>query len=233
MILFKEIYDKAVNLFDDPDVRNAYVYNKVEFDKRMYTYFNNAITLFQNPTKIAFLLSQQNKPIGMMDIFDGNGGNTYPISDNNQPKDGADQVFMIDGVIDYGASYDKDTRTVTFSKNVEGGSKCSFEWYYCGDFPTDFASAATSSVSKEVICAKVEDILVRGLIIAWAQNEQNFALDIRNILSDTDFKMYSNANALRAKLEWNRQLKFEFDTMQNKLSWDLLTRKYSGGNYYA
>ena len=45
-ILFSEIYTKAVALFDDPQITKAYQFNRVLFEKKMYTYLQNAIAMF-------------------------------------------------------------------------------------------------------------------------------------------------------------------------------------------
>lgn len=56
MILFKEIYNKSINLFDDPDIQHAYFHDTVRWEKIMYQYLNNSLVLFTNPTSIANLL---------------------------------------------------------------------------------------------------------------------------------------------------------------------------------
>ncbi len=70
-------------------------------------------------------------------------------------------------------------------------------------------------------------------MLVWAQNERDFALDIRNLLTDTDFRIYSPANSIEAKVKWVKRLDNEFRTMQNKLAWDLVSRKYSRGDFYG
>lgn len=231
MILFKDIYNKAIPLFDDPDIQRAYFENTIRWQKLMFPYLESGVSLFTNPTKISFLLVDQDAPEGKMEIFEGNDTNTFLLS--STPKEGADFSCTIQGKIDYLATYDPVTNSVTFSKKVLQGEKCSVEWYFGGKFNTDFQSAQTAYVSADVISTKVKEILARALVLNWAENEKNFALDIRNVLTDTDFKMYSPANSLKAKIEWVKQLRYDFDSMQTKLAWDLLSRKYTGGNYYA
>ena len=79
----------------------------------------------------------------------------------------------------------------------------------------------------------MRDILARALVLAWATNEEDFLLDIRRNLNDTDFKLYSEANSIRSKVEWVNQLKFQLDSLTTKLAWDVVSRKYHGGNYYG
>ena len=136
-----------------------------------------------------------------------------------------------------GKSYDPfatySDNTVTFSEDVPNGTNCKVSWYYPGAFTTDFRSAASPTTSASVIVYKVRDILAHALLVAWASNERDFLLDIKNNLNDTDFKVHSPANSVRAKTEWVAQIRKELDTQTNKLCWDVLSRKHHGGSYYG
>ena len=230
MLEFKTIYNKAINLFDDPIILKAYTEDTVRWEKLMYPYLENGVVLFNSPTKIAYLLVDQTIPDGAISIFNGNGGATYQL--DTTPAPNSDFSFIVNGLYDYGATYDAGNNTVTFSNIVPIGSKCSAEWYYPGCFNTDFSKAATSMTSAQVIAFKTTEILSRALVLNWATNEQNFLLDIKNLLTDTDFKLYSPANSVRAKVEWKKSIEWEFDTLKNNLGWELYGRKQNGGNFY-
>ena len=230
MLEFKTIYDKAINLFDDPIIQKAYVEDTVRWEKLMYPYLENGIPLFVNPTRISYLLVDQTPPCGKLDIFQGNDTATYTLT--TTPVENSDFSFLIDGVNDYGAVYNSSDNSVTFSRVVPVGSKCSVEWYYPGCFNTDFSAAASPNVSASVIAYRVKEILSRALVLSWATDEQNFLLDIKNVLTDTDFKIYSPANSVRAKVEWKKTIEYEFDTLKNNLGWELFSRKFHGGRYY-
>ena len=230
MLAFKTIYDKAINLFDDPIIQKAYVEDTVRWEKLMYPYLENGIPLFINPTRISYLLVDQTPPKGKLDLFEGNNTATYYLT--STPEENSDFSFLINGVNDYGAVYEPSNNSVTFSKVVPEGNTCSVEWYYPGCFNTDFSSAASPNVSASVIAYRVKEILSRALVLNWATDEQNFLLDIKNVLTDTDFKVYSPANSVRAKVEWKNNIEKEFDTLMNNLGWELYSRKFHGGRYY-
>ena len=230
MLEFKTIYDKAINLFDDPVISKAYVEDTVRWEKLMYPYLENGIPLFVNPTNISYLLVDQTPPVGKFDLFEGNGTATYTLT--STPVTNSDFSFMINGINDYGATYNPSDNSVTFSRAVPTGSKCSAEWYYPGCFNTDFSKAASATVSAPVIAYRVKEILARALVLNWATDEQNFLLDIKNVLTDTDFKVYSPANSVRAKVEWKKNIEYEFDTLKNNLGWELFSGKFHGGRYY-
>ena len=230
-LTFKSIYEKAINLFDDPIIRRSYIEDTVRWERQMYPHLENGISQFSNPTKIAYLLVDQKLPSGQVEVFDGNGTAVYNVSADFIPEEGAEFSFRIGTQYDHAARYDNGV--VTFSREVPTGSKCGVEWYSPGQFNTDFKEAASPTTSAAVIAYKVRDILARALVLAWATNEEDFLLDIRRNLNDTDFKLYSEANSIRSKVEWVNQLKFQLDSLTTKLAWDVVSRKYHGGNYYG
>lgn len=230
-LTFKSIYEKAINLFDDPIIRRSYIEDTVRWERQMYPHLENGINQFSNPTKIAYLLVDQKLPSGQVEVFDGNGTAVYNVSADFVPEEGAEFSFRIGTQYDHAARYDNGV--VTFSREVPAGSKCGIEWYSPGQFNTDFREAASATTPANVIAYKVRDILARALVLAWATNEEDFLLDIRRNLNDTDFKLYSEANSIRSKVEWVNQLKFQLDSLTTKLAWDVVSRKYHGGNYYG
>ena len=230
-LTFKSIYEKAINLFDDPIIRRSYIEDTVRWERQMYPHLENGINQFSNPTKIAYLLVDQKLPSGQVEVFDGNGTAVYNVSADFVPEEGAEFSFRIGTQYDHAARYDNGV--VTFSREVPAGSKCGIEWYSPGQFNTDFKEAASSTTPANVIAYKVRDILARALVLAWATNEEDFLLDIRRNLNDTDFKLYSEANSIRSKVEWVNQLKFQLDSLTTKLARDVVSRKYHGGNYYG
>lgn len=230
MILFKDIYEKAIDLFDDPVIKRAYVEDKVRWYKMMYKYLKNGIGMVNNPTSIAYALLDKTEPHGQIDVFTGNGTAVYSVESGFIPEDGCEFSFLINGRCDKG-SYQGGV--VTFSRPVREDEKCSVEWYAPGMINGDFSDCASSTVSGGVISAILEDILADALVLAWATKEQNIVIEIRNVLQDTDFKLYSPANSIKAKISWLESIRFNFNTQINKLGWNLLSRKYSGGKYYG
>lgn len=231
MLPFKDIYKKAIDLFDDPIIQRAYVEDTVRWEKLMYPYLLNGVDQFTNPTSISMLLQDVTPPSGQIEVFEGNGGATYSVSGSFVPQEGSDLSFIAGGRYDKGAVFENGT--VTFSKEVPIGAKCSIEWYFPGCFNTDFSSASTSTVSGGIIKHNVESILARAVVLTWATNEQNFLLDIKNVLTDSDFKVYSPANSIKAKVEWVEKIRMEHDTLMTNFGWALLSRKYHGGRFYG
>ena len=231
MLLFSTIYDKAVHSFDDPEINRAYVQNKIRFQKLMYPYLVNGIDSFHSPSKLVMALGDIEPPKGDYETFEGNGGDTYATT--ILPLDNSEFLFSIDNVIDEKAVYDAENKTVKFSREVLTGETAMVQWYFCGQFNTDFSSCATSNCSADYIADKILGILSNCCVLARSDLEKNTILEIKNILTDTDFKIYSPANSVRAKVDWNKHIRYEVDTLQSELSWSLYARRWHGGNFYG
>ena len=68
MIQFSDIYERTVNLIDDPDINRAYLTNTIEFQKIMYNFLINGLSYFSNPIKVSDALAQYDKPTGETEI---------------------------------------------------------------------------------------------------------------------------------------------------------------------
>lgn len=231
MIRFSDIYNKAINLFDDPTILKAYVEDPVRFQRLMYPFLQNAVDEFQNPSIVREALFDQTAPSGQMETFVGADSATFVLT--IVPPAGADIACRVNGKIDPGAIYDAATNSVTFSAPVPQGIICVVEWYLGGQFNSDFAGCASANASAEFIRNNVIGILARMIVLAWAQPQRDNLLGVSNFLRDSDFKLFSNGTSLRAQKEWVDGIRRDISTMENKLSWNLVSRKYHGGKFYG
>lgn len=213
-IMFSDIYDKAIGLFDDPKLTIAYRTNKMLFYKLMYPFLNNSFALFTNPLQVAHELSDYIEPSGTMEIFESDGLNKeFELS--FIPNENSVFQFLADGE-KIEAEYNRGNNTVTFSKSIEQGKEYSIEAYFCGCFNSDF-KLTNKTTTNNTIVLQIEDILARFVVIAWGEKTRNFLLDIQNILTDTDFELHPQSQALKSKIAWLEQLHEEICRFQNKL----------------
>lgn len=224
-ISFADIYEKAIGLFDDPQITEAYHSSTIRFQKLMYTYLQNGISLFNNPLDITMQLSNFTRPKGITETFESIAEETTFSLDPNFPlAEDCFYEYIVDGEAVSG-ELDKQQRTVTFSKS---GSSYSFEQYYPGEFNVDL-SVVGGGDTQRMAMVSVKDILARTLIRAWSEEKRNFLLDIQNILNDTDFKVHPASAALRSKNLWVDQLENETAELSNKLGWLIKFSKARGG----
>lgn len=229
-ILFSDVYRKAIALFDDPRITTAYETNPLQFDKIMYTYLQNAISMFNNPLSVSLRLSQYKEPKGTMQIFEGDGkNNSFELDPEfivleNSVYNYIEGDIMVQGTID------KDTNTVTFPDVLAEGKQYAVEQYYIGEFTDDFTGLTAKNVQgTTLVVGYVKDILARLLVKAWGEEERNMLLDIRNLMQDSEFKIMSNDRILKAKNEWIDQLDSEIYNYQNRLAWQI---RFMGGSKF-
>lgn len=226
MISYTDVYSRFINEIDDPQMNKAYITNQIEFYKMCYKFLENGLAYFTAPIKAAEAMSVRTLPVGSMEIFDGDGTDTYTLE--TDIPDGASIVCMIDGDIDYGAVVSG--MQVTFSRAVQIGEECSVEYYVPGAFTADL-SKTCGAMNLPSFRQRVIELLAKAMVVAWADKEQNFMLDIRNLLNDTDFKLHSPANSLKTKTDWVKDLRYDIYSIQNKLDWDLRHQNLSKYNY--
>lgn len=221
-ILFSDIYTKAIALFDDPKITKAYTTNKIQFNKLMYTYLQNAIAMFTNPASVGMRLSSYNEPLGTMEVFEADGETRiFKLDDEFKILENS-QYDFIENQTSVRGTLNKEERTIEFPDILPKGQQYAFEQYYVGEFLDNFAGLNKNTVSgNALIIGEIKDILARLLIKAWAEEERNLLLDIRNIMQDSDFKITGNDKILNSKNKWVDQLDTEILQLQNKLAWNI------------
>lgn len=126
-ILFSDIYKKAIALFDDPKITRAYETNTLQFDKLMYTYLQNAISMFNNPLSVSLRLSKYKEPVGIMEAFEGNGQDkTFSLSEDFTIMENSLYNF-IQGDLLVKGELDIENRTVTFPEVLPSGQQYAIE----------------------------------------------------------------------------------------------------------
>lgn len=225
--MFEEIYNKAIDLFDDPKIKKAYMSNKIQFCKLMYPYLDTAISLFTNPAAVSIELIDRDEPEGKMELFEADGiTKTFQLSfvpNNNSLLQFAQNGQLIN------AEYDMNNNSITFPDILKAGEEYSCESYYTGAFLSDFSKVSTPKIQEYVINT-IEGILARLLVRSWGEYRRNFLLDIENILTTSDFNLHPASSALKAKNEWLNQLDQEVNRMQTKLA---VTIRFARNSYWG
>lgn len=231
MILFSEIFDRAFNLFDDPDISQKYYYDKAGFQHIMLQYLLIAKDKFTSPTVIVDKLHQIDSPIGYNESDVGNDSSTYVLNNEVANKGvGVGFTYKIGKEFVEG-SYDPETNSVTFARNVSTSEEWSVSWFYAGAFTADFSDGFRADIPLEPILDKIINILAYGTLSVWGDKEVGRVLEVRNILTDHDFQMYSPANSARAKVEWRNQMNRDMDTLIAELNWRIMGTPTGGSRF--
>jgi len=230
MKLFSEIFDNAVFLFDDPDIRESYVYDPVGFQQTMRPFLLKGKDEFTHPIVIADKLARYSQPQGSLEEFEGDGGTTYNLS--THPVENSVFTCRINGKPVAGVTYDPDANSVTFPENIPAETQVSVAWYFAGAFTEDFDDwGFRGDYDIAGLNAKIWNILATSVAVAWSLNEMNRALEIRNILSDGDLSFYSPANSAQAKMEWHKAVQREMDSLESQLGWRIYATPPGGSRF--
>lgn len=135
-----------------------------------------------------------------MEIFESDGVETAFTVEMTIP-DNSKLMFYSDGK-PVAAKYNPETNIVTFPEPIPAGEEFGMEYYYPGSFNGNFTSICAIDNVVNDIQIKVENILARLLVIAWAESVQNMLVDIQGLLRDTDFKITPNSQILASKARW-------------------------------
>jgi len=228
MIYFYDIFERAFNLFSDPDIDKKYYRNQAGFQHDMLDYLINGKNKFTFPTAITDKLVICDQPEGKQEIIEGENTNTYVLV--TTPREGAGITYKI-GEQYVEGHYIPETNTVIFPRNILVGETCSVTWYYAGAFSADFSDCLRSDFPMEAIMDKVITILAYGLLSAWGDKEVGRVLEVRNILTDTDFNMYAPANSAKAKVEWRDKMNENMDTLISELNWRIMATPRGGTRF--
>ena len=116
MILFSEIFDRAVNLFDDPDIRRDYVLDPAGFQQEMRPFLINGLHKWTSPTEITDRLTVYSDAVGKVEIIDGEDIDTYALA--SHPVENSAFSYRICGKLVRG-EYDHETNTVKIRAMLE------------------------------------------------------------------------------------------------------------------
>lgn len=228
MILFSEIFERAIRMFDDPDIRHNYVYNKSAFARQMRDYLINGMRLFDSPTSIVYKLTQQSAPSGGREVITGEHGSEFVLEGHPDPNSYFSYKINKEYVR---GTYNSTTNTVTLPVEVREDDTVVIDWYFAGAYTADFSSCLRSDFPIDHFMDKIKAVLAKGIVCMWDEEEMNRALENRNILSDTDFKFHSPANSVNAKIDHHKQLLREMDTLLSELNWIILGTPRGGSNF--
>ena len=231
MIYFYDIFEKSMSIFDDPDLSRKYYEDQAGFQSDMRDFLMVGKNKFTYPTAITDKLIVCDEPVGYMESDSGDGTDTYTL--DNPVANGGDKVgftFAVDGKPVH-AQYNADNNSVTFERNIAATETWSVSWFYAGAFSADFSNCLRSDFPMDAIMEKVITILAYALLSTWGDKEVGRVLEVRNILTDTDFKMYSPANSARAKVEWRNQMNRDMDTLVSELNWRIMSTPRGGSRF--
>ena len=231
MIQFYDIFERAFNLFSDPDIDRKYYNDQAGFQSDMLDFLILGRNKFTSPTAITDKLHICASPVGYEESDSGDGTAKY-VLEQEVANGGVGVGFTYRiGKEKVRGVYDATDNSVTFERDVTTEETWTVSWFYAGAFTSDFSGCLRPEFPMDAIMDKVINILAYALLSAWGDKEVGRVLEVRNILTDTDFKMYSPANSARAKVEWRNQMNRDMDTLVSELNWRIMATPRGGSSF--
>ena len=231
MIYFYDIFEICIALFDDPDLSREYYENQALYQADMREFLMVGRKKFNRPTAICNKLTEMQDAKGISESGDGEDRDTYELSEAvPYPADKVGFTYAINGQPVH-ATYNAEDHTVTFERPVAVGETWAVSWFYAGAFTADFSTCFRSDFNMDAIMDEIKTILAYATVSAWGDKEVGRVIEVRNILTDHDFQMYSPANSARAKTEWRNQMNRDMDTLASSLGWSILSTPRGGSRF--
>lgn len=210
------IYDKAIASLDDPTLTQVYTESKIDFCSKMYTHLMRAIWLFNTPyAEIEKLSSSAGQPVYQEVYGTGDGIKGSFTVEFNLAGNGTEIVeATVDGKHAKGV-YNKENKTFVFNEVPVKDTQLVFRGYLTGGF--------SSSLNQTE-----ETILALLLVSCWSEKEENFLLDIRRLLTTSDFKLNDSASVLKSKVSWHYTMYEQAQKLMNNYALYLAKRGFYG-----
>lgn len=215
---YLSIYEKAIASLEDPILTQVYTRSKIDFCSKMYTYLDRAIWLFNTPYLEVEKLSRAPKEVPQFKTIQvvGDGVTTSYVIDN--PLEGNSSLIVEATVDDKNAKgvYNTDTHTFIFDEAPADGADIIIKQYLTG------CISITLDQTEETIIALL-------LVSCWSEKEENFLLDIRRLLTTSDFKLHDSSSVLRSKVHWHYTMYEQAQKLMNNYSLNLMKKGVLSG----
>lgn len=216
---YLSIYEKAISSLEDPILTQIYTQSKIEFCSKMYTHLMRAIWLFNTPYyEVEKLNNAATAPTSAAVYATGDGTTVTFTIDN--PLQG-NSSLITEGYVDgkrVDGYYNEELHTFTFKSAPALNSQIIFNQYLTGCFSLSLNQTE-------------ETILALLLVSCWSEKEENFLLDIRRLLTTSDFKLHDSSSVLRSKVNWHYTMYEQAQKLMNNYSLTLMKKGVLSGNY--
>lgn len=183
---FTNIYELAISQYIDDFALKRYGGSLIAMDQDLQSFLMAAVPEFNIPISIIPKIQDYTKASGTQQTFSGNGvTSSFVLS--SEPIENSFIEVAIDGSIVTNYVYNNETFTVTFDvAPAIGTDNISISWYFVGEFTNDLNMIEQS-------------ILSDLMIWKWLLRERDNIADIRRLLRDTDYQLWSEDKTMTSK----------------------------------
>lgn len=211
------IYEKAVASLDDPILTQTYNQSKIEFCGKLYSHLSRAIWLFNTPYFEVDKLTKSAVAPKTENVYaTGDGTSTSFVIDNPITGDGSLIVEATVNGVKASGVYNSETHTFIFDTAPALDASIVITQYLTGGFSAELDQTEIT-------------ILALLLVSCWSEKEENFLLDIRRLLTTSDFKLHDSSSVLRSKVHWHYTMYEQAQKLMNNYSLNLMKKGVISG----
>jgi hypothetical protein len=201
---YSTIYTTFLQKIHDIDMANNLNVNAQFATDSMFGYMKSGIVNFNVCVQD---LTDRVAPQNNSCVFSGDGITTSFIL-TNTPVDGSNYTVTVNSIETNSYVYDSIANTITFTvAPVFGENNINLAWSFLGQFNIDLTDLE-------------QEILAMYMVYQWVSPFINDTLEFKNYLQSGDFKTWSGAQFITAKIGLQKYLKDMSDELMFKYSYD-------------
>lgn len=183
---FTKIYERTLSQYIDDFALKKYNGSIIAMNQDMQSYLLSAIPEFNTPISIIGKIQDYSEAEGKTEEFTGDGVTTSFVLSTEPIENSIIEVTIDSIVVTDGYEYDEETKTISFDVAPEENVEILISWYFSGEFTNDLNLIE-------------QNILSDLMVWKWLLRERDNIADIRRLLRDTDYSLWSEDKTMTSK----------------------------------
>lgn len=183
---FTKIYERTMSQYIDDFALKKYNGSIIAMNQDLQSYLLSAIPEFNTPISIIEKIQDYTEAEGASEEFIGDGETTSFILSTEPLENSIIEISVDSIIIQDGYEYNTETKTITFDTPPEENAQILISWYFCGKFTNDLNLIE-------------QGILSDLMVWKWLVRERDNIADIRRLLRDTDYSLWSEEKTMTSK----------------------------------
>ena len=183
---FTKIYERTLSQYIDDFALKKYNGSIIAMNQDLQSYLLSAIPEFNTPISIIGKIHDYSEAEGKTEEFTGDGVTTSFVLSTEPIENSIIEVTIDSIVVTDGYEYDEETKTISFDVAPEENVEILISWYFSGEFTNDLNLIE-------------QNILSDLMVWKWLLRERDNIADIRRLLRDTDYSLWSEDKTMTSK----------------------------------
>lgn len=183
---FTKIYERTLSQYIDDFALKKYNGSIIAMNQDLQSYLLSAIPEFNTPISIIGKIQDYSEAEGKTEEFTGDGVTTSFVLSTEPIENSIIEITIDSIVVTDGYEYDEETKTISFDVAPEENVEILISWYFSGEFTNDLNLIE-------------QNILSDLMVWKWLLRERDNIADIRRLLRDTDYSLWSEDKTMTSK----------------------------------